>query len=430
MTAARESLRQLSDALVAAQRPIRLLRALNWDPRVHERFFARGCSELPRVTYEPLGFEAKATISELRAIRRRIRGRSEIEALLRRKCDEFALLVEMLSARGTPRFHALSRAIYGSPTDRYAGDHTVDNLQIARLWASRPPARNEAATVDSAAARAAIEALLVPHLGSGVRVKESSRLTANAAAGATSVAIRKGAVFTQRQVRALAHHEGLWHVLTSMNGYAQPVLGVLGVGLPRFTASQEGGGILAEFLTGNLTDDRFRELGERTIAVHMAEEGADYLEVFAYLAARFPERKAAQMAERVFRGGVLTGGAPFTKDAVYQRGYCAVYNFLRAAFDHGDTALVEAFLAGKMDVADAPLVRDLIAEGIAVGPVHLPAWYRDHDMIAAQFTHSVTLDLFDHDRMRAFWSERASLATLPPRKTTSSATAGRRGRRT
>ena len=31
------------------------------------------------------------------------------------------------------------------------------------------------------------------------------------------------------------------------------------------------------------------------------------------------------MCERVFRGGVLTGGAPFTKDATNQRGY--VRNF-------------------------------------------------------------------------------------------------------
>ncbi|NJN63663.1 MAG: DUF1704 domain-containing protein, partial [Acidobacteria bacterium] len=72
---------------------------------------------------------------------------------------------------------------------------------------------------------------------------------------------------------------------------------------------------------------------------------ADRLEVFVYLSSRFAQHKAAQMTERVFRGGVLSGGAPFTKDAVYQRGYCRVFNFLRAAYDHGDYALVQAFLA-------------------------------------------------------------------------------------
>jgi hypothetical protein len=188
------------------------------------------------------------------------------------------------------------------------------------------------------------------------------------------------------------------------------VLTFLGVGLPSFTASQQGGGILSEFLTDNLTDDRFRELGERTIAVDKAAQGADYVEVFDYLADRFGEPKAAQMAERVFRGGVLTGGAPLTKDAVYQKGYCRVWNFLRAAFDHGDYALVLAFFAGKMAVDDAPVVRDLIAEGLAIGPTYLPIWYRDHDSVAAHFTHSVTMDYFDYKEMKKYWGKQARLA--------------------
>ncbi len=39
---ARDYLRRLSDAIVAAQRPIRVLKAINWDPRVHEHFFQHG----------------------------------------------------------------------------------------------------------------------------------------------------------------------------------------------------------------------------------------------------------------------------------------------------------------------------------------------------------------------------------------------------
>src|SRR2546430_964455 len=83
---------------------------------------------------------------------------------------------------------------------------------------------------------------------------------------------------------ALAEHEGLWHVLTSLNGYEQPVLTVLGVGLARFATSQEGGGVVAEYLSGNMSSDRLRELGERAIAIDMAAQGANYLEVFRYLA--------------------------------------------------------------------------------------------------------------------------------------------------
>ena len=144
-----------------------------------------------------------------------------------------------------------------------------------------------------------------------MKVGVRSRLTANAAAGATRITLRRGARFSERQVRALAHHEGLWHVLTSLNGHRQPVLTeILGVGLPRYTESQEGGEIVAEFLTGYITDERYIELGERTIAIDMAARGADFLEVYRYLLARFPQEKAAFMSERVFRGGVLEGGAP------------------------------------------------------------------------------------------------------------------------
>jgi len=222
-----------------------------------------------------------------------------------------------------------------------------------------------------------------------------SRLTANAAAGATRITLRKGARFSERQVHALAHHEGLWHVLTSLNGQRQPVLTVLGVGLPRYTESQEGAGIVAEYLTGYITDERYIELGERTIAIDMAARGADFLEVYRYLLARFPPEKAALMSERVFRGGVLEGGAPFTKDAAYQRGYCRSFNFLRAALEQRDVDLVRAFLAGKMSVDDAELVRDLVEEGLVVGPVYLPEWFIDIDRLNAVATHSVTMNRFN-----------------------------------
>jgi len=398
-------LRRFSDAIVAAQRPIRILKAINWDASVHERFFRHGAKELPRPEYLPLGFDPDATVKELRALKRQIRGKSPVEALLREKCDEFALVARMLAARGTRRFYELSRQVFGDPRDRFP-DNPADNLAIARLWAARPRARNEEATLTAEEAAAQVHELCAPYLGGKVKVLVRARLTANAAAGATHVTLKKGALFTPRQVRALAHHEGLWHVLTSMNGFAQPVLTVLGVGFPRHTESQEGGGIVAEFLSGHITDERFIELGERTIAVDMAARGADYLEVYRYLLARFPPHKAAQMSERVFRGGVVEGGAPFTKDVAYQRGYCRTFNFLRAALEQRDLDIVRAFLAGKMSVDEAELVRDLVEDGLCAGPVHLPAWFDDIDRLNAMVTHSVTMNRFSLPSISRYYARR------------------------
>jgi uncharacterized protein (TIGR02421 family) len=401
----REYLRRISDQIVHAQKPIRVLRAINWGPQVHERFFKHGARELPRPEYSPLGFSPAAKVKELSGLRRQIRGKNAVEELLRRKCDEFVALTQLLAARGTKRFYELSRRIYGDPRDRFP-DHHVDNLGIARMWASRPRARDEDLVYDADQAAARVAEICGPFLGGHVKVLVRTRLTANAAAGATRITLRKGARFSERKVRALAHHEGLWHVLTSMNGYRQPVLTVLGVGLPRHTESQEGGGIVAEYLSGQITDERYIELGERTIAIDMAARGADFLEVYRYLLARFPPEKAALMSERVFRGGLVEGGAPFTKDAAYQRGYCRTFNFLRAALEQRDVDLVRAFLAGKMSVDDAELVRALIDEGICVGPVFLPEWFIDIDRLNATCTHSVTMNRFSLPSVSRYYARR------------------------
>jgi len=411
---AAEQLRRHSEALVAAQRPIRILKAINWDYRVHEQFFRLGARELPRPEYPPLGYDSAATVRELRALAGRIRGRNPVERLLRQKCEEYAMVVQMLEARGTRRFYELSRRLYGDPRQRFP-DHDADNLSIARMWAARPRAKGEEAVIGAEAAARQVKEICDPHLGGKLKVVVKRRLTANAASGATRVTLRKGAKFTQRQVRALAHHEGLWHVLTSLNGFAQPVLTVLGVGLPRHVESQEGAGVVSEFLTGNITDERFIELGERTIAVDMAARGADYLEVFRYLSSRFAPRRAAQLAERVFRGGLLTGGAPFTKDAVYQRGYCRVWNFLRVALERRDLELVRAFLAGKMSVDDAELVRGLVEEGICAGPIHLPAWFADLDRLQAMATHSVTMNRFSLPVIHRYYERRRERNGAEPR---------------
>ncbi len=401
----REYLRKLCDQIIQVQKPIRVLRAINWGVQVHERFFKHGAKELPKPEYPPLGFDPADKEKELRALRRQVRGKNPIEELLRRRLDEFVAITRMLASRGTKRFYDISRRVYGDPRDRFP-DTNVDNLAIARLWASRPRARDEELSYDADAAAKKIAEICNPLLGGDVQVAVRSRLTANAAAGATRVTLRKGAHFSERQVRALAHHEGLWHVLTSMNGYRQPVLTVLAVGLPRYTESQEGAGIVAEFLTGNITDERFIELGERTIAVDMAARGADFLEVYRYLLARFPPERAALMSERVFRGGVVEGGAPFTKDAAYQRGYCRTFNFIRAAIEQRDVDLVRAFLAGKMSVDDAELVRDLVEEGLCVGPTYLPEWFIDIDGLNAICTHSVTMNRFSLPSVTRYYAAR------------------------
>jgi hypothetical protein len=112
------------------------------------------------------------------------------------------------------------------------------------------------------------------------------------------------------------------------------------------------------------------------------------------------------MAERVFRGGVVEGGAPFTKDAAYQRGYCRTFNFLRAALEQRDLDLVRAFLSGKMSVDHAAVVRGLTEEGLVSGPVYLPEWFIDVDRLNAIATHSVTMNRFSLPKVSRYYERR------------------------
>src|SRR3954470_12833940 len=71
-------IRALSDRLVEAQRPIRILDAIKWDDDVERQFFDAGCRELPRVTAayytaRPLPFDPEKKLDELITLERDLR---------------------------------------------------------------------------------------------------------------------------------------------------------------------------------------------------------------------------------------------------------------------------------------------------------------------------------------------------------------------
>ncbi len=84
-----------------------------------------------------------------------------------------------------------------------------------------------------------------------------------------------------------------------------------------------------------------KRLANRVIAIKMAENGADFCELYSF----FRERgvsdepfEAFESARRVVRGGRVEGGAPFTKDAIHLGGLLDVHNYLRTAVRTGDVS--------------------------------------------------------------------------------------------
>jgi uncharacterized protein (TIGR02421 family) len=406
-------LHDLSAALHDAQKPVRILRALAWPDGVMEDFFARGASEPPRVTYDRPRFDPAATAERLREIAGRAPGDNEVERLLRETCESYAVAAEMLGAVGTRRFWELSCELYGRPGS-VSCDGKTTNLMLAEHFdrvidqyaavplGGEPEPEVDAEAVASELARR-FHDFFVDH---AIRVEVVDSLTANAVAGADVVKIKRSARFTRRDVGQLEHHEGYVHVATTINGRAQPVLGFLGAGAPRTTRTQEGLAIFTEFISQTMDLERLRRLTDRILAIRMAEDGASFVDLFRWFRGHgHDDRAAFDCARRVCRGGLLEGGAPFTKDVVYLDGLVRVSNFLRATITAGHADFVEVLFAGKLDLADIPTLDCLRREGILAPPRYLPAWAKDLRFLTAYMSYSAFLDQTDLGATRAYYQD-------------------------
>src|SRR5688572_3797357 len=91
---------ELSERIVAAQKPIRILDALKWDQSVKKQFFKNKAKKLPHVTAtyynenNPLQFDPLKKIHEFHEIERRIRRKlgqySGVGSIMMRMCREYA----------------------------------------------------------------------------------------------------------------------------------------------------------------------------------------------------------------------------------------------------------------------------------------------------------------------------------------------------
>src|SRR5690554_627884 len=277
----KEKVSKLAERLVRAQQPIRVLDHIKWPAQVFESFRSSGWKELPRIGPEyyqkvPLGYDLEAKKAELREIEqdvaRQLGSSDGIGRILAESASEYARVVELLEARGTPTFYELSRQLYGSARDVFAdGLVTVRDVahdfyevltQLDDTLLGPQPKRDIPATD-------AVE-LLNQRISSAfgenvVRVILDDGIVADAAAGSDYVKLRKGVWFSERDLRILEVHEGWAHVGTSLNGQRQPVARWLAKGPPRTAATQEGLAALLEILTMVSFPSRARRLNDRVL---------------------------------------------------------------------------------------------------------------------------------------------------------------------
>jgi uncharacterized protein (TIGR02421 family) len=394
-----QKLREAAALLLAAEERLPVLRSLNWDRAVGDAFLKSGGREMPQPAYPKI--DPAPSVERVAAARALINGSSPVHRWLLRFAEVTDATAALLSAVGTKAFYARSTSLYGAPSAPLA-DGRRSALDLARrldgLLADleggmklEPP---ESLRADDIKKR--LDAILPTHFGAAApRVDVTMNVSGKAAAGRDYIKLRKDALFSDLDVTQLMQHEAFVHIATGKNGEAQKNFPLLAESYPGNAKTQEGLAVFAEFISGALDPHRFRRLADRVIAIDMASDGADFIEVFNFFRERAKADapfEAFESARRVYRGGVLTGGAPFTKDSIYLGGLLEVHNFLRAAVKTGDAQFIRLLFVGKVDLVDLEAMKMLLDEGLIDGPRFMPPWATDLRYLLSYLAYSTFLN--------------------------------------
>ena len=404
----RQRLSQVSERLYRVSRRVRILGHLSWPGSVRHRFFRSGSERLPEVEYPP--FDAKEIKDELRKARGQL-GDLPLDEWLKRKSRDIDAGVNLIGACGTPEFFKHSSRIYGTPTSKLRDEKTTP-LYLARRFSSIMDAQSgmshKSLTKDLIPAtelRDRIDERVKSVFGKqSPRVIVSDGISAKATASSKRIRLRKGASFTVRDVEQLINHEAMVHVATTLNGRDQDKMKVLGGNYGAVTKTQEGLAVFSEFITGCIDVSRMRRIMDRVEAIEMAIDGADFIQVYRFFLERSRlKTEAFENARRIFRGGVMSGGSPFTKDIVYLDGLVRIHNFIRAVISRGRNDVLELLFAGKVDLDDMPMVIEMHREGLISPPKYLPDWVVNRDYIISYFALSIFIGEMDHHKADGYY---------------------------
>lgn len=406
-------IRKLSDSIIKAQRPIRILEAIAWDDKIKRAFFKSKFTKLPKVNaayYKKkkakYSYDKKIEEFELieQSIRKKLGQFSGASKMMQRMCRDYIAAMQMLKSRGTNEFGLYSTQLYGSASDAlYAGApklrdiassiaSTLDNI----IGHARNEKDEKIYTAKQAAAIMQKKLRTYFHDHSDrIKVQASADIVADAAAGAEQIKMNAKVKFSERNIRQLEVHEGWVHLGTTLNGLEQPICTFLSKGAPSSTTTQEGLAILIEVLTLSSYPARVQRINNRVIAIEMAEQGADFIEIFKFFQDHSEtDFDAYNSTTRVFRGSTAKG-KPFTKDLAYTRGFISIYNYMRIAFQQGQFKHVPLLFVGKSSLEDLRTIIDMVDEGLVTMPKYVPTAFKDPAALASWAAYSASLASLD-----------------------------------
>lgn len=323
------------------------------------------CTIVPEFLYRPLPAEPALLKRQLYEIPIERVEDPAIAQLFSEKQVELDLKLNMLMDIGGRRF------LYGSL--QVFGDVAEDLAKLAEELLERLPRRaredSKGGSVDAKgfAQRARREISFYrrryPELSNSVEIR--SDITGLMVSRGNLLVGERANIPTSR-VEALIQHEVGTHLLTYVNGRAQPFKQLYS-GLAGYEELQEGLAVLAEYLVGGLSRSRMRLLAARVLAVRHLIAGATFIETFRLLnhTHGFDQRTAFIITMRVYRGGGLT------KDATYLRGLVRLTDYLKRG------GAFEPLLIGKIAENHVPIVRELLWRQVLKSPPLRPRYLDD-----------------------------------------------------
>lgn len=425
-------IRALSDCIVEAQKPIRILDAVKWGDAIRDEFFAKKCRVLPKIDKDyyqknKLGFKPEVLKDIFRHIDRDIQSQlgqfCTVGSMMQDRCREYIQAIELLEARGTSKFSFLSAELYGSTKDVFYPDgprindlalvlgHTLTRLNkmtLNDLDEKKYTSRQAANLLTKRLKKYFTEK------ADTISVQVSDTLVADAAAGADSIKLRRAAMFSDRDIRMLEVHEGWVHLGTTLNGIQQPICTFLGKGPPSASVMQEGLAVITEITAFASYPSRVKKITDRIEVINMAEDGANFMEVFQHLEKHgYSNELAYQLASRVFRGSSPKLG-PFTKDLSYGKGFILIFNYLRLVVSEGLLDHVPALFVGKAKIENLQPLTELMQEGLVMPPCYIPPQFRDIAALSAWLSFSIFMNEIELDKFSESFQD--ILSPIYPKK--------------
>lgn len=399
----------VSQALQSVGRRSKLLSDIAWPRSVEEQFFKKGAKELPEVQYSFDYAMLEERAERFASIVKSIDGDAPEHVFLRDTVQSYADANHLLMAVGTTEYYKISRELYGGARTRFVGTNTR-NIDLAEHLLERlslhgydsghprdneedPPVMNAQQFADWLTEQSRIRSPQLP-----LTAAVDDDLSAKVIAGRERIRVRGGAQFGLWEAEGLWAHEVETHALTAQNGALQWHMPFLAAGGPRTTRTQEGLAVFAELDARRMSPARMERLALRVKLVAMAEDGADFLELYRFLTDRGAQPRDAYLdAQRVCRGGKVTGGAPFTKDSVYLAGLVEVFTFLSTMARGGHRDEIELLTVGRIAIEDMEAIVRLRRAGLITAPTFTPPWLRNWRGLLPYFSflsfvHELSLD--------------------------------------